>query len=76
MLTKICALLFYRQLTQLVQERHEAFARLKTAEDIMAAVRIENEMLRKSLTGHQVLTDSKHKTGRPLFAINTVFVLL
>lgn len=45
----ICTLLFFRQLTSLVKERHEAFAKLKTAEDLLEATRSENEILRKNL---------------------------
>jgi hypothetical protein len=41
--------LYFRQLATLVKERHEAFAKLKTAEDLLEATRSENEILRKNL---------------------------
>ncbi|XP_053406240.1 uncharacterized protein LOC123523252 isoform X2 [Mercenaria mercenaria] len=41
---------YQQQLTVLVNERHEAFARLKTAEDLLEAVRAENEMLHCNLS--------------------------
>ena len=37
----------YSQLAELVKERHDAFARLKTAEDLLEAIRGENEVLKK-----------------------------
>ncbi|XP_063435460.1 uncharacterized protein LOC134716406 [Mytilus trossulus] len=40
---------YKEQLTSLVKERHEAFAKLKTAEDLLEATRSENEILRKNL---------------------------
>ncbi|XP_060068829.1 myosin-7-like [Ylistrum balloti] len=42
---------YKEQLTLLVNERHDAFARLKTAEDLMEAIRGENEILKASLSG-------------------------
>jgi hypothetical protein len=39
----------FRQLSILVKERHEAFSRLKTLEDLMDALRKENELLRHGL---------------------------
>jgi hypothetical protein len=39
----------FRQLSVLVNERHTAFARLKTAEDLLEAIRAENEVLHHSL---------------------------
>lgn len=53
-------LLINRQLNVLVHERHDAFARLKTAEDLLEAVRAENEMLHRNVALTQV-TDG----GRP-----------
>lgn len=50
---------FYnRQLGVLVKERHEAFARLKTAEDLLAALRAENEVLHRTMA-------VSHTTGGP-----------
>lgn len=55
--------LILRQLTDLVKEKHDAFSRLKTLEDLMDALRAENESLRQSLavtSGHLVIrTDSR-----------------
>ncbi|KAK3098699.1 hypothetical protein FSP39_022200 [Pinctada imbricata] len=42
---------YKEQLGELVKERHEAFARLKTAEDLLEAVRGENEILKKNMSG-------------------------
>lgn len=42
----------------LVKERHEAFARLKTAEDLLAALRAENEVLHRTMA-------VSHTTGGP-----------
>lgn len=42
-------LLCCRQLSVLVKEKHEACARLQTLEDMMEAMKKENDMLRLSL---------------------------
>lgn len=42
-------MLVFRQLLSLVKERHEASARLRTLEDLMDALRRENEVLRQGL---------------------------
>lgn len=50
----VAHIFFYsRQLNVLVHERHEAFARLKTAEDLLEALRAENEMLHRSMSVSQ-----------------------
>ena len=49
-----------------MQERHDAFARLKTAEDILEAVKTENTLLRQSMSGHEIATDSRHISGMTL----------
>lgn len=36
----------FRQLNTLVKERHDSFARLKTTEDLLEALRGENEILK------------------------------
>lgn len=43
---------YQQQLALLVQERHEAFARLKTAEDMLEALRAENKVLQSALSTH------------------------
>ncbi|KAL8589100.1 hypothetical protein ACOMHN_017263 [Nucella lapillus] len=50
---------YKQQLSILVKERHEAFARLKTLEDLMDALRKENELLRQGLSTAPDHTDSK-----------------
>ncbi|XP_052225855.1 uncharacterized protein LOC127841237 isoform X2 [Dreissena polymorpha] len=40
---------YKQQVTVLVHERHDAFSRLKTAEDLLAAVRAENETLHQNV---------------------------
>ncbi|KAK3608373.1 hypothetical protein CHS0354_030835 [Potamilus streckersoni] len=47
---------YKQQLTALVHERHDAFARLKTAEDLLEAVKTENQSLKLGLTGSQSAT--------------------
>ncbi|XP_021365614.1 uncharacterized protein LOC110458296 isoform X2 [Mizuhopecten yessoensis] len=42
---------YKEQLALLVKERHDAFAQLKTAEDLMEAIRSENEILKSGLSG-------------------------
>lgn len=50
-----------RQLEGLVRERHDAFARLRTAEDLLEAVRAENAILHQNVTLSQAHTgDPKH----------------
>lgn len=49
---------YLRQLGVLVKERHEAFARLKTAEDLLEALRAENEVLHRTMS-------VSHTTGGP-----------
>ena len=50
----LCKLTIYvwrcSQLASLVKEKHEACARLKTLEDMMEAIRTENDILRHGLT--------------------------
>ncbi|CAG5136315.1 unnamed protein product, partial [Candidula unifasciata] len=41
---------YKQQLTELVKEKHEALARLKTLEDLMDALKTENDALRKGLS--------------------------
>ena len=51
----------------LVHERHEAFARLKTAEDLLEAIRAENEVLHHSLSVGQTVAGHRQPgdhTGR------------
>ena len=55
--------LLHRQLSILVKERHEAFARLKTLEDLMDALRKENELLRQGLAAAPASSDNKVATG-------------
>ncbi|KAK7496879.1 hypothetical protein BaRGS_00011859, partial [Batillaria attramentaria] len=50
---------YKQQLSILVKERHEAFARLKTLEDLMEALRKENELLRQGLATSPAPSDSK-----------------
>ena len=51
-----------RQLTDLVKERHDAFARLKTLEDLMEALRAENEMLREGLASSTGIKETAQKS--------------
>ena len=51
-----------RQLTDLVKERHDAFARLKTLEDLMEALRAENEMLREGLASSSGIKETAQKS--------------
>ena len=44
-------LFFFRQLNTLVKERHDSFARLKTTEDLLEALKGENEILKSSFPG-------------------------
>ena len=53
----------FSQLSELVRDRHQAQARLKTAEDLLEAMRMENEILKKSQPGQQLISDSRHTTG-------------
>lgn len=41
----------FRQLNMLVKERHDSFARLKTTEDLLEALRGENEILKAGVGG-------------------------
>lgn len=41
----------FRQLNTLVKERHDSFARLKTTEDLLEALRGENEILKAGIGG-------------------------
>lgn len=41
----------FRQLNTLVKERHDSFARLKTTEDLLEALRGENEILKAGVGG-------------------------
>ena len=52
-----------RQLADLVKERHDAFARLKTLEDLMDALRAENEMLRQGLASSSSLKESTQNSA-------------
>ncbi|KAL4227673.1 hypothetical protein ACF0H5_013109 [Mactra antiquata] len=68
---------YQQQLNGLVHERHEAFARLKTAEDLLEALRAENDMLHKSLSTNQppgsikIPDGQKGKSFDALYAENT-----
>ncbi|KAL3865765.1 hypothetical protein ACJMK2_043120, partial [Sinanodonta woodiana] len=52
---------YKQQLTTLVHERHDAFAHLKTAEDLLEALKIENQSLKLSLSGSQ--STMAHQNG-------------
>ncbi|KAK7115731.1 trichohyalin-like [Littorina saxatilis] len=54
---------YKQQLSILVKERHEAFARLKTLEDLMDALRKESELLRHGLATTPTPTDNKMAIG-------------
>ncbi|GFS23762.1 interaptin-like isoform X1 [Elysia marginata] len=55
---------YKQQLADLVKERHDAFARLKTLEDLMEALRAENEMLRQGLASSSSVKETA-KTSSP-----------
>ncbi|XP_076465151.1 uncharacterized protein LOC143296965 [Babylonia areolata] len=54
---------YKQQLSILVKERHEGFARLKTLEDLMDALRKENELLRQGLSSTTTAAASDNKTA-------------
>ncbi|GFO50406.1 interaptin-like isoform x1 [Plakobranchus ocellatus] len=53
---------YKQQLADLVKERHDTFARLKTLEDLLEALRAENEMLRHGLASSSSWNESGQKT--------------
>ncbi|XP_005105360.1 golgin subfamily A member 4 isoform X2 [Aplysia californica] len=58
---------YKQQLTELVKERHDAFARLQTLNDLMDALRAENETLREGLattSGHMEVRPGAASTGQ------------
>lgn len=58
----------FRQLNTLVKERHDSFAHLKTTEDLLEALRGENEIL-KAGVGSSVSTKNSN-------AQNSKFIVL
>lgn len=62
----------FRQLNTLVKERHDSFARLKTTEDLLEALRGENEIL-KAGVGCSVSTKNSNAQNSKLIVLKLIY---
>lgn len=63
-------LLDFRQLNTLVKERHDSFARLKTTEDLLEALRGENEILKAGEGGSVSTKNSNAQNSKLRFIVS------
>lgn len=62
----------FRQLNTLVKERHDSFARLKTTEDLLEALRGENEIL-KAGVGGSVSTKNSNAQNSKFIVLKLIY---
>lgn len=60
----------FRQLNTLVKERHDSFARLKTTEDLLEALRGENEILKAGVGGSESTKNSNAQNSELKFIVS------